>query len=210
MASASSTIAEQVAELHAKRAQSSAEEISRAREEALARDILPDGIQAVGCVFPDGDLADAEGKAVKLRAVLGGRPAIVVFYRGAWCPYCNLTLHTYQERLFPVLAERGVGMVAISPQNPDESMTLKEKHDLQFPVLSDPDNRIAGAMGILNQPMKEGAPIVPMPTVALVDAEGTLVWIDVHKEHTIRTEVAQILDAVDRLIGVDPESTRVQ
>jgi len=202
------TIAEQVAERRATRAQLSDDEIYRAQQEAIARDILPAGIQPAGSPFPDGDLFDAEGKPTTLRRALGGRPAVVVFYRGEWCPYCNITLHTYQESLFPILAEQGVRLVAISPQTPDGSLTMTEKHDLQFPVLSDPANEVAGGLGILNQPTADGAPVVPMPTVAVVDATGTLVWIDVHKEFTIRTEVAQILGAVDDFIRPDP-ATRV-
>ena len=81
-------------------------------------------------------------------------------------------------------------MVAISPQKPDGSLTMKEKHELQFPVLSAPGNQIARALGILKPPV-EG--------VAVIDAAGTLRWIDVHAEHTLRTEVAQILQAVDEL-----------
>jgi peroxiredoxin len=65
---------------------------------------------------------------------------VLVFYRGAWCPYCNITLATYQQHLLPRRTGRGIGLVAISPQAPDGSLSMQEKHDLSFTVVSDPGN----------------------------------------------------------------------
>ena len=64
--------------------------------------------------------------------------AVLVFYRGAWCPYCNIALNTYQAELVHELADRYVALVAISPQAPDGSLSMQEKNELTFAVLSDP------------------------------------------------------------------------
>jgi peroxiredoxin len=180
---------------------------------------LPDGIRAVGTAMPDGDLLDVQGRPATLEAARAGRPAVVVFYRGSWCPYCNLTLHAYQEQLVPALDERGVALVAVSPQRPDGSLTMQQKHDLTYTVLSDPGNQLAGALGILTAPTAEvraaqtslgldlaainadGTAALPMPTVVVVDAGGVIRWIDVHANYATRTEPAQILEAVDALSG---------
>jgi thiol-disulfide isomerase/thioredoxin len=71
--------------------------------------------QGLAGQVPDAGLLDAHGQPVTLSAARGGRPAVVVFYRGEWCPYCNVTLRNYQANLVPVLAERGVGPTVALP-----------------------------------------------------------------------------------------------
>ncbi|HEX6493615.1 MAG TPA: peroxiredoxin-like family protein [Candidatus Dormibacteraeota bacterium] len=214
------TIAEQVAGLEASLApQLPAEALQAfaAEQAGLAAAGLPSGIAEVGTPMPDGDLLDVRGEHTTLAAARAGRPAVVVFYRGAWCPYCNLTLRAYQEQLVPGLARRGVALVAISPQRPDGSLTIRETHELTFAVLSDPGNRLAGALGILTAPTDEvraaqaslglvvaegnadGTDTLPMPTVVLVDAAGVMRWIDVHPNYATRSEPSQILEVVDAL-----------
>jgi peroxiredoxin len=123
----------------------------------------------------------------------------------------------YQQHLLPALAERGVRLVAISPQAPYGSLSMQEKHDLAFTVLTDPGNGIAHTLGILTQPSgdvraeqlelgldltavnADGTTGMPMPTMAILDAGHVLRWIDVHPDYTTRTEPAQVLDALDRL-----------
>jgi peroxiredoxin len=214
MVQPSATIAEQVAAMRGYSTPTPASEKFRAEQRALSLTPAPEGVLRVGSVFPDGDLIDAEGRPTNLGEVLDGSPGVVIFYRGAWCPYCNIALRTYREQLAFPLAELGVALVALSPQTADGSMTMKEKHELEFPVLSDPGNQIAGALGILTRPSEsareaqlehgldleivnaDGTTTVPMPTVALINTVGLLVWIDVHPEYTTRTEPARILDAV--------------
>lgn len=77
-------------------------------------------------------LLDPYGQPTTMYAALAGRPAVLVSYRGGWCPYCNIALAAYQAQLLPELQRRGVGMVAVSPQKPDESLSLQEKQDLRF------------------------------------------------------------------------------
>jgi peroxiredoxin len=157
------------------------------------------------------------GGSISLTEARSGRPAVVVLYRGAWCPFCNIALKVYRDRLQGSLRERGIELIAISPQRPDGSMTMKEKHDLDFAVLSDPGNQIARRLGVLTRPSEgardmqlsrgldlarfnaDGTTELPMPTVAIVDADGMLAWIDVHPDYTTRTEPDEIIAALEGL-----------
>ncbi len=97
-----------------------------------------------GDLAPDFTLADATGKPVGLVAQLRHGPVVLKFYRGGWCPYCNLELRAYQQAL-PELAALGARLIAISPESPDNSLTTQEKNALAFAVLSDQGGQIAGA-----------------------------------------------------------------
>src|SRR5271154_580875 len=118
----------------------------------LDRAGIPAGVAGAGTLVPDGDLFNAHGNPTSLADERHGRPAVVVFYRGAWCPYCNLTLRTYQHVLVSALDARGIALIAISPQKPDGSLSMQEKHELTYTVVSDPGNQVAGQLGILTAP----------------------------------------------------------
>jgi peroxiredoxin len=217
---AGSTITDRVAEMHASMAAQPPNEVMGAfgREQAALSDAgVPDGVAVPGTLIPDAELLDVHGSPTTLYAVTAGRPAVLVFYRGAWCPYCNIALSAYQQHLLPQLTGRGVGLIAISPQAPDGSLSMQEKNNLSFTVVSDPGNAIAGGLGVLTRPSDEaraaqlqlgldltavnadGTVALPMPTVAMVDAGHVVQWIDVHPDYSTRTEPAQILAALDQL-----------
>jgi peroxiredoxin len=176
---------------------------------------VPAGVSKPGVVMPDGELLDVHGGATSLAQVRAGRPAVVVFYRGAWCPYCNIALRTYQAELAPALADRGFALIAVSPQKPDGSLTAAQTNELSYSVVSDPGNQIASALGVVTEPSAEsvaaqgklgldlaeqnadGGRRLPMPTTVVVDATGVIRWIDVHPNYTTRSEVSEILAAVD-------------
>jgi peroxiredoxin len=146
-----------------------------------------------------------------------GRPAVVVFYRGAWCPYCNLALRTYEVALAPTLSQRDIALIAVSPQRPDGSLSTREINQLSYIVVSDPGNHLAEQLGILSAPTDDvrrariltglnvasanadGTDNVPKPTVVLVDASGTIRWIDVRPNYALRSEPLRILNAVENL-----------
>jgi peroxiredoxin len=175
--------------------------------------------------LPDAELLDVHGAATTLYAAAGSGTSVLVFYRGAWCPYCNIALSAYQTQLLPQLTERGIPLVAISPQKPDGSLTMQQKHSLAFTVLSDPGNTIAGRLGILTRPSPEARAAqlrlgldltgvnadgtvtlpmpatvtLPMPATVILDAGRTVRWIDVHPDYSTRTELRQTIDALDHL-----------
>lgn len=187
-----------------------------AQEQAeLAANGMPEGVIQVGAPLPDADLLDPNGTSMSLYEALGDGVAVLVFYRGAWCPYCNVALKTYQGELVPELTHRGVRLIAVSPQKPDGSLSMQEKNELTFTVLSDPGNQIAKAVGIVSAPSAEGRAAqlqlgldltevnadgtieIPMPTTIIVDADRKVRWIDVHPDYSTRSEPDQILAALD-------------
>ena len=192
----------------------------------LAEAGIPAGVSEPGEQLADAELLDAHGKAATLYEALGDKPAVVVFYRGAWCPYCNLALRTYQAELVEPLTQRGATLVAISPQKPDGSLTMQETNELTFTVLSDAGNKIAGRLGILTEATDgakasqaalgldvaaanaDGTAVIPMPTTVIVDADRTIRWIDVHPDFSTRSEPAEILAAFDELSSSAPTSSR--
>jgi peroxiredoxin len=192
----------------------------------LAEAGIPAGVSKAGEQLPDAELLDAHGKATTLYDALGDKPAVVVFYRGAWCPYCNLALRTYQAELVEPLMRRDATLLAISPQKPDGSLTMQETNELTFTVLSDPGNTIAGRLGILTEPTDDtkasqaalgfevaatnadGTAVIPMPTTVILGADRTIRWIDVHPDFGTRSEPAEILTAFDELSSSAPTSSR--
>lgn len=188
------------------------------REQQQLAELEPGGVIALGAQLPDAELLDVHGAATTLLRTLGGRRAVVIFYRGAWCPFCNMALSAYQTGLLPALIERGVGLVAVSPQKPDGSLTMQEKNELSFTVVSDRRNELATAAGILTAPSEEarakqlelgldltainadGTTTLPMPTTAILEPDGTVRWIDVHPDYATRSEPVEILAALDTLL----------
>ena len=175
---------------------------------------VPAGAVAVGDTLESFTLSDATNELVTLDQLVGTGPAVIVFYRGGWCPYCNLALRTYQNELLPELAAFGARLLAISPQLPDQSLSTTEKIGLEFTVLSDPGNRVAKSIGIVFQQADEvldaqrklgldlakvnaeGSTELPRPTVLIVDGDRTVRFVDVQPDYTARTEVADILAAL--------------
>jgi peroxiredoxin len=189
-----------------------------AEQAALQAGGVPAGVAVPGDALPDAQLLDVHGAPTTLAEAVSGRSAVLVLYRGAWCPYCNLALRAYQEDLVPQLDQRDIPLLAISPQKPDGSLSTQEKNELSFTVLSDPGNQVAAALGVLTAPSDDagaaqrslgldlseanadGTNGLPMPTVLIVDSSGIIRWIDVHPNYTARTEVADIVDALSALV----------
>lgn len=116
--------------------------------EKLVRAGVGLGAPHVGDRVPDFELRDARGKEMSLSSELKRGPSIVAFFRGGWCPYCDLQLRAYQEVL-PQIKRFGANVIAISPQTPDATQSTAEKKGLGFPVLSDPGNQVARDYGLV-------------------------------------------------------------
>jgi peroxiredoxin len=192
------------------------EVFSRNSQQLHARGI-PAGVVKVGDALAPFTLYNAVGKPVGLEDLVATGPAVLVFYRGGWCPYCNLALRTYQRELLPQLDAWHATLAAISPQTPDQSLSTAEKAALDFQVLSDPGSRLARSIGIafeqaeevlaaqrrlgldLAHVNEEGSTLLPMPTVLIVDPNRTVRFAEVHPDYTARTEVADIAAALARM-----------
>lgn len=175
---------------------------------------------ALGANLPNAPLLDRDGVQTWLYDALGPSTCALVFYRGSWCPYCSLTLAHYQRELLPRLRERGVGLVAISPQTPSASNDSIADGSLEFTVLTDPANFLVTALGILTEPSTavraaqtdlgfdiadsnaDATGGIPYPTVLVVDAGRIVRFADVQMDYTRRTEVSDILAAIDAISDV--------
>src|ERR1700682_2468245 len=129
------TIADRVAKMHEAMAGQIPDEVFGtfgAEQAGLDARGVPTGIAEPGDTLGDFDLLDVHGAPTTLSAALGGGTAVGVLYPGACCPYCDLALVAYQDDLVPALADKGVALVAISPQKSDGSLSAQEKNALTF------------------------------------------------------------------------------
>jgi peroxiredoxin len=126
-------------------------------------------------------LMDSHGRPVRLQSLLERGPAVISFYRGGWCPYCNIELSEFQQAL-PEIELLGASLVAISPELPGDALATEQKNRLTFPVLSDVGNIVAKRFGIVRKPTaqllalyrksqhrREGPSEFPIPSVFVID-----------------------------------------
>ncbi|MFI8604627.1 peroxiredoxin-like family protein [Cellulophaga baltica] len=113
-----------------------AEGIAAVEETNIVGNALQVGETAINFTLPN-----ALGKKITLYDELENGPVILMWYRGGWCPYCNMQLH-YMQEMLPAFKKLGASLLAITPETPDNSISTKEKNDLEFEVLSDLDNKV--------------------------------------------------------------------
>ena len=180
-------------------------------ESKILEDVLKEGSQA-----PDFELRNALGEHVKLSELLQDGPVVLSFYRGGWCPYCNIELNALQK-IQPELQELQSKLVAVSPQTPDNSLTTQEKNELTFEVLSDAGNSVARNYGLVfkfNDDLRElydkfGLDIpksngndeweLPLPATYVIDRDRTVKYAFVNTDYKKRGEPSEILDALKGL-----------
>ncbi|WP_298325300.1 peroxiredoxin-like family protein [uncultured Dokdonia sp.] len=131
-----------------KRHPGAAQDIMRkAIEDLEATDILKHAVKT-GDKFPDFTLPNAQGKTITLSELLQKGKVVITFYRGGWCPYCNLELKAFQEVL-PQIKKKGATLIAITPETPDNSLSTKEKNELDFEVLTSENNELARSLNLV-------------------------------------------------------------
>lgn len=179
------------------------------------------GIQSrvlkVGDTAPDFALTDATGKTVSSVDLRAQGPLVVKFYRGAWCSYCNVEVRALMGVLGEIHA-LGATMVAITPETPDEAVTMAEKHALEFPVLSDPGNAVARRYGLvwqlpdhvrdfysrigldLERSNGDNSWELPIPGNFVVTADGTLLDVFADPDYRVRQEPADVVAAIRRAV----------
>nr|WP_294786048.1 peroxiredoxin-like family protein [uncultured Flavobacterium sp.] len=164
-----------------------------------------------GDKIPDFSLPNASNKIITSKDILKNGKMIIAFYRGSWCPYCNLELRALQENLSKITAQKTT-LVAISPQSPDNSLTLIEKHNLQFEVLTDAQNTYAKQLGIsfqlqdfvlphyqtlginLSEFNQDQENTLPIPAVFVVNESGIIVYKFLDVNYMNRVDIDELID----------------
>lgn len=193
---------------------------TRAVMDAAAADLAASGLAEnalnVGDAVPDFTLPDANDQVVRLADRLADGPVVLAFYRGGWCPYCNIELCTL-ARCQPIFASLGGQLIAISPERPEHARETKLTNELPFTVLSDVGNVVARQFGLvfalpeklrsiyadfgINLPARNGDDSfeLPVPATYVIDRRGIIRYAFVDTDYTRRAEVTDILNALQQL-----------
>jgi len=166
---------------------------------------------------PKFTLPDAKENQVSLDNLLQKGPLVVTFYRGSWCPYCNLQLKALQEKIKEIHS-LGAELIAISPQVPDQSFSKSEIANMNFTILSDQDAKVASNYGVawkvpefLLEHMKRdrnldleeinngNANIIPIPATFIISKEGIVTWRYLDVDYRTRAEPSDIIEALKKL-----------
>ncbi len=170
----------------------------------------------VGAKMPAFSLSDEKGNMVSSDDLLKTGNLVVVFYRGAWCPYCNLYLRSLQKSL-PDIEKNGGKLVAISVENPDTSLTVSQKNELSFKVLSDKNLDLARQFGIVYQLSPDTnekykgygidlvkqndtkTPDLPLSATYIVKQNGEISYAFLEPDYTKRAEPSVIIENLAKL-----------
>jgi peroxiredoxin len=206
-------------EFREKAAKSAPPDRMRAYEQGI-EDVRKSGVLdralKVGDRAPNFELPDAKGKTIRLSDLRTQGPVVLTWYRGGWCPYCNIALRGLQKRL-PDLRAAGATLVAISPELPDNSMSTAEKDHLEFTVLSDLGSKVARAYGVaykiprvvadqfrgrldLARHNGDDGDELPLGATYIVDRGGIIRYAFIDADYRKRAEPSDILAA---LRGID-------
>ena len=189
--------------------------VAAAFQELLASNVASDA-RSVGDKAPHFNLPNVRGGTLAIEGALCEGPVVLSFYRGSWCPFCNLELNALQQRL-PEIRRYGARLIGISPEKPDSSLSHAEKLNLEFDVLSDPGNRIAGDYGLIMTVPEPLRPLylqwgidlpaangdeshqLPVPATYVIDNSGVIRAAYVEKDYTKRMEPEDIILALKTL-----------
>jgi len=167
----------------------------------------------IGDKIPDFSLPNAINEIISSKDILEKGKMVIAFYRGSWCPYCNLELKALQENLSRI-TDKQTTLIAISPQSPDNSLTMIEKHNLQFEVLTDSQNSYAKQLGISFQLQdfvlphykalginladfnKNEENTLPVPAIFVVNEEGTIIYKFVDVNYMNRINIDELVDVL--------------
>lgn len=188
------------------------ETMHRATAELIASGAAQQALKA-GDAAPAFTLNDPDGKPVSSAELLDRGPLVVTFYRGVWCPYCNMELQAMQAAL-PDIRAAGANVVAISPQTAPNSRKSVRQNALTFPILSDVRNDVADRFGLrfalqdylvdLYKSLKNDLPAfngdpswtLPMPARYVIAPDGVIAYAEVNPDYTRRPDPADLLPAI--------------
>jgi len=176
----------------------------------LAEDISP---ILIGETLPDAHFKNVEGKSIELKAILEEKPTVLVFYRGGWCPYCNVQLSGLVEIEEDVL-ELGYQIVAVSPDDYKNLQTTMENNSTKYKLLSDPNGKFIKEIGIafktssslkeyiISKGQKgEASTVMPAPTVMIVDKKGVIKFEYINPNYKERISGEMLLSVLRTIKG---------
>ncbi len=192
------------------------QEIMLAATKKLEEQGISKNALKTGDSFKNVQLTNIDGNSVNLYDYFNENDFLVVnFYRGAWCPYCNLELNALQAILGD-LKSLNSSLIAISPQTPDNSLSTKEKNEVEFEVLSDIGNKVAKDIGLVFSLADELKPIydkfgidipstngddsfeLPMPAIYVINKDKEIVFSFIDEDYTKRCEPQDIIEAIKK------------
>jgi peroxiredoxin len=209
-----------LAELHAHRVETmdpAALKINIDQRRTLVETANADGFVKPGDEVEPFVLQSVDGGELTLDGLLADGPAVLIFFRFAGCPACNLALPYYQRALWPELERLGASLTAVSPQVPERLVEIKTRHGLAFNVASDIDNALGRRFGILyafdeasrrasaakgswiGETTGTGTWELPMPTVVVIGRDRIVRFADVAPDWMVRTEAEPVIDVVRAL-----------
>jgi len=177
---------------------------------------MPDPGIKVGEKAPDFTMTNALGKKVNLNEELKKGPVVLVFYRGAWCPFCNMHLHALQKSL-PQFKKYSAQLITVTPQTPDKSAEQIKKDGYPFEVLSDlnskvmqdyklyfelPDDLIAVYKKHkldIEAFNGQGRNVLPVPGSFVIDKKGFVRAMQAQTDYKVRMEPADIIDELKKI-----------
>ncbi len=172
-----------------------------------AEDIAP---LLYGETIPDSSLISTDGSIIKLSAVLAGKPAVLIFYRGGWCPYCNTQLANMQGAETEIV-NLGYRIVAVSPDSPESLKTTGDKQNLAYSLYSDPGGALMTAAGIAFSAPERYAErlknysdgtnpgVLPVPSVFVVDKTGKIFFEYINPDYRTRLSAGLLLAVLKEL-----------
>ncbi|WP_297638529.1 peroxiredoxin-like family protein [uncultured Clostridium sp.] len=188
--------------------------------EKAIKDLEKENIEKIalnkGDLAPNFTLKNHLGKIIELDELLKSGPVIINFYRGGWCPYCNLELRAY-ERVLDEINNLGGVFIAISPETPDNSISTKEKNELRFDVLSDLNNEVAKEFKIVFKVPNNIAKIyeergmnlsksqsnelneLPLPAIYIIDKNRKIQFAFVKADYKDRLDPSIVLEELKKL-----------
>ncbi|WP_010521925.1 peroxiredoxin-like family protein [Aquimarina agarivorans] len=182
----------------------------------LTEEGLPKTATQKGDTLKNGTLINIKKEKVDIFSFLDKGPLVISFYRGGWCPYCNIELNALQQAL-PEIKELGAQLIAITPETPDNSLTTAEKNNISFPVLSDINNTYAKELGLVFQMPKDLQEVyhqfgidvskhnenedyeLPLPATYVVDKSGKIVLSFLQEDYVERLDPNQVIKALKSL-----------
>lgn len=182
-------------------------------EELIAQHIKDNALQ-IGAKVENFSLVNHNGESIELNDLLNKGPVIVSFYRGGWCPYCNIELKALNDYLAQFKTQ-SAQLIAISPQLPDETLSTKQKNELDFDVLSDVCNKVAEQFGLLftlderiqalytqfgidfEHYYGDKSFKLPLPATYVINQEGVITYAFLNEDYTLRAEPIDIMAALE-------------